>query len=73
MTTTVTVARTAHSIPDAELVASARRRIYGLAARYGWDSPQVRSAIARWGHVLDRRTAVDDLTAVVDALTGGAR
>ena len=72
MYATTTAARGATTISHDELVLSARRRIDGLTARYGADSPQVRAALTRWGAILDTRVTGDDLMALADTL-GGAR
>ena len=60
--------RTAHSMSQVELRASARRRLDALTARYGPDSPQVGAALARWGRTLDAQNAADDTMALIDAL-----
>jgi len=67
-TTTYVAARGATNTPHAELVASARRRIDALTARYGADSPQVAAALKRWAGIVDQRTAGDDLMALADSL-----
>ena len=69
---TLTAIRTAHTMSEIELRASARRRIDALAARHGIDSPQVHDALARWGRVLESQTVRDDTMALIDALGGAA-
>lgn len=65
---TLTATRTATSLTDAELVASARRRLGPLIERYGAESPQVVRALERWSKLERARTADDDLTALLDTL-----
>lgn len=66
--TAATVARSASSMTEAELRASAHRRIEALSARHGIDSPEVAAALARWGALLDARDRGDDLFALVESL-----
>jgi len=69
MTATLSAAtRSATTVSQDELTASARRRIDQLTAAHGVDSPQVQAALARWSRILDARVTSDDTMALADAL-----
>ena len=72
MSAPLTAIRSAHTMSSLELRASAHRRIDAVAAKYGLDSPQVLTELARWGHALDAQATPDDTFALAASL-GGAR
>lgn len=60
-------ARSAATLSERELLASARRRLDALTAKHGARSPEVKAAMARWAGVLDHQ-GDDGLMDVVLAL-----
>lgn len=68
MTATAPV-RAARNLSQAELLASAEKRLSDLVARHGAASPQVAAAFARWEAMVSTRTRDDDdLTALLTSL-----
>ncbi|MCV2395963.1 hypothetical protein OEB99_16730 [Actinotalea sp. M2MS4P-6] len=65
---TALAVRSAASLSDANLRASAMGRVSAAAEKYGHDSPQVAQALARWARIDAARVEPDDLTALVEAL-----
>lgn len=57
----------AADLTPAQVAVARRVRAGALGARYGTDSPQVRSALDRW-HRIDRARADTDRDAVLDTI-----
>ncbi|WP_182112917.1 hypothetical protein [Actinotalea sp. JY-7876] len=68
-----TAIRSAATMPRDELVASAHQRLASLARIHGASSPQVAAATARWGKLVDKTAARDDLMDLIEATSGGRR